>query len=98
MAKENFNDAFKALEDLKGKFNSIGIPCFSTYPRGVQVPWENFMSVMNDDRIAEFLDNLMADDFDALKVTEMAYALTRLGRKEASIIVIDKVLDNIEES
>ena len=56
------------------------------------------MSVMNDDRIAEFLDYLMADDFDALKVTEMAYALTRLGRKEASIIVIDKVLDNIEES
>ena len=102
------------LEELKRKFNGFRIPWRSMYPRGEQVNWENFVNELNDELI-EFIDYISNDEsvssFEILenleKVNEMAYALTRLGRKSSTTIIVDKMvspvfinrlLDGIDES
>jgi len=85
------------------------------YPRGEQVNWENFVNELNDEELIEFIDYISHDEsassFEIVenleKVNEMAYALTRLGRKNSTTIIVDRIvspvfinrlLDGIEES
>lgn len=73
------------------------------YPRGEQVNWENFVNELNDEELIEFIDYVSHDEsassFEIVenleKVNEMAYALTRLGRKSSTTILVDRMVSPV---